>query len=173
VEATVDWRAKVELFEEIRREYELGAGTVLGVAKKLGVHRRMVREALGNAVPSRRKKPERKRPRLTPVMPFIDGIWESDRAAPRKQRHPAHRIYQPLCMELPSCEVAESTIRRYVREKKAALGLTGRKVCVPQSYASGSEAQVDWYEAYADLGASAPSRSGSGANNQRDFGTNH
>lgn len=48
-EATVDWRAKVELFEEIRREYEFGAGTVLGVAKKLGVHRRMVREALGNA----------------------------------------------------------------------------------------------------------------------------
>src|ERR1039457_3673361 len=143
-EATVDGRAKVELFEEIRREYEFGTGTVLGVAKKLGVHRRMVREALGNAVPSRRKKPERKRPRLTPVVPFIEGILESDGAAPRKQRHPAHRIYQRLCTELPGREVAESTIRRYVREKKTALGLRGRKVCVPQSYAWGSEAQVDW-----------------------------
>ena len=30
----MDWRAKVELFEEIRREYEFGAGTVQGVAKK-------------------------------------------------------------------------------------------------------------------------------------------
>src|SRR5580693_7924178 len=98
-------RAKVELFEEIRREYEFGVGTVLGVAKKLGVHRRMVREALGNAVPSRRKKPERKRPRLGPVVAFIDGILESDRAAPRKQRHTAHRIYQRLGMELPSCAV--------------------------------------------------------------------
>jgi len=39
-------RAKVELFEEIRREYEFGEGTVLGVARKLGVHRRMVRQAL-------------------------------------------------------------------------------------------------------------------------------
>jgi hypothetical protein len=84
----------VELFEEIRREYEFGTGTVLGVAKKLGVHRRMVREALGNAVPSRRKKPERKRPRLTPVVPFIEGILESDGAAPRKQRHTGHRIYR-------------------------------------------------------------------------------
>ena len=34
-------RAKVELFEEIRREYEFGAGTVSGVARKLGVHRRL------------------------------------------------------------------------------------------------------------------------------------
>jgi transposase len=148
----VDWRAKVELFEEIRREYEFGAGTILGVAKKLGVHRRMVREALGNAVPSRRKKPERKRPKLAPVMPFIDAILAADRSAPRKQRHTAHRIYQRVCSELASCKVAESSIRRYVREKKAALGLAGRKVCVPQSYAWGSEGQVDWYEAYADLG---------------------
>jgi transposase len=142
----------VELFEEIRREYEFGVGTILGVAKKLGVHRRMVREALGNAVPARRKKPERKRPRLAPVIPFIDTILESDRTAPRKQRHTAHRIYQRLRAELAVCEIAESSVRRYVREKKQALGLTRREVCVPQSYDWGSEGQVDWYEAEADLG---------------------
>jgi carbohydrate phosphorylase len=39
----MEWRAKVELFEEIRREYEFGIGTVRGVARKLGVHRRQVR----------------------------------------------------------------------------------------------------------------------------------
>jgi hypothetical protein len=32
-------RAKVELFEQIRREYEFGIGTIKGVARKLGVHR--------------------------------------------------------------------------------------------------------------------------------------
>jgi hypothetical protein len=31
-------RAKVELFEQIRREYEFGVGTVKGVARRLGVH---------------------------------------------------------------------------------------------------------------------------------------
>ena len=37
MEEPVDWSAKVELFEQIRREYEFGVGTVLGIAKKLGV----------------------------------------------------------------------------------------------------------------------------------------
>ena len=40
----MDWRDKVELFEQIRREYEFGTGTIQGVARKLGVHRRMGRE---------------------------------------------------------------------------------------------------------------------------------
>ena len=48
-------RAKVELFEQIRREYEHGAGTINGVARKLGIHRRLVREALSDAIPRERK----------------------------------------------------------------------------------------------------------------------
>lgn len=41
----------MELFEEIRMEYEFGIGTIAGAAKKLRVHRRMVREAIGSALP--------------------------------------------------------------------------------------------------------------------------
>ena len=40
----------MELFEAIRREYEFGVGTIQGVARKLGVHRRMVREAPSRTV---------------------------------------------------------------------------------------------------------------------------
>jgi transposase len=141
----------VELFEQIRREYEFGIGTIQGVSKKFGVHRRMVREALNNALPARRKKPERKRPKLAAVMGFIDVLLEGDRKAPRKQRHTARRIHQRIGAELPGCKVAESTVREYVRERKRELGLIRRETFVPQSYAWGSEAQVDWYEAYADL----------------------
>jgi hypothetical protein len=34
-----------------------------------------------------------------------------------------------------------------VHDRKIALGLTVRETCVPQSYAWGVEAQIDWYEA--------------------------
>ena len=119
-------RAKVELFEQIRREYEFGVGTIKGVARKLGVHRRMVRQALPDAEPPARKQPERERPVLQPLLPFIDRILESDRKAARKQRHTAHRIWQRILAERPECRVAQSTIRRYVRERKQELGWSSR-----------------------------------------------
>ncbi len=145
-------RANVELFEAIRREYEFGIGTVQGVARKFGVHRRMVREALASAVPKQKPLVSRPRPILGPVVDFIEAVLEADRQAPRKQRHTAHRIYVRIGQERPGCEVAESTVREYVRQRKLALGLLARETFVPQSYAWGSEAQVDWYEAEADLG---------------------
>ena len=74
----------MELFEQMRREYVHGVGTIKGVARKFGVHRRMVREAIGNAVPARRKVPERDRPKLEPVIPFIEEMLEADRKAPRR-----------------------------------------------------------------------------------------
>ena len=68
-------RAKVELFEEIRREYEFGEGTVLGVARKLGVHRRMVRQALANAEPPERRKWKHERPVIDGDYPVLDTIY--------------------------------------------------------------------------------------------------
>jgi len=144
-------KANVELFETIRREYEFGVGTIQGVARELGVHRRLVREALSNAVPAAPPRRQRQRPALGPLVAFIDAILTADRKAPRKQRHTAHRIYTRICAERPECAVAEPTIRRYVRERKLALGLLARETFVPQSYAPGVEAQVDWYEAWADV----------------------
>jgi hypothetical protein len=38
-------------------------------------------------MPAGRKIPERERPKLAAAIPFIDGILESDRKAPRKQLH--------------------------------------------------------------------------------------
>lgn len=142
----------MELFAEIRREYAFGVGTIKGVARKLGVHRRLVRQALQSAVPPERTYTARICPVLTPVQAFIDGILEGDRDAPRKQRHTARRIHDRLTQEVKDHPIAASTVREYVRAWKTQHGMTGRQTCVPQSYGWGAEGQVDWYEADAVLG---------------------
>jgi len=147
----VDRIAKLELFEQLRREHEFGVGTVAGVAAKFGVHRRMVRQAIASAVPPDHRYPQRARPKLDAVTAFIDGILDKDRGAPRKQRHTARRIHHRIVKEMPTVSLAESTVREYVRERRHQMDLLVQETFVPQSYDWGHEAQVDWYEAWVDL----------------------
>jgi transposase len=147
----VDWKAKVDLFEQVRREHEFGIGTIAGVAAKFGVHRRVVRQALAGAVPPRHHYPERSKPRLGAVEAFIDQVLAEDRRTPRKQRHTARRIHQRILREFPDAAVAESTVRNHVRARKRQMGLDKRETFVPQDYVFGQEAQVDWYEAWVDF----------------------
>ena len=121
------------------------------MARKLGGHRRMVREAVRNAVPAQRKKTERLQLKMAAAAGLIEAILESDRKAPRKQRHTSRLIYERILAEVPGCSPAERTVRQYVERRKHALGLAEHETFIPQSYDWGIEAQVDWYEAYADL----------------------
>jgi transposase len=149
----LDWKAKVELFEKIRREYTEGVGTILGVAKKLGVHRRMVREAIENALPDKRKPTTRAASRcVREVVLFIHQLLEADRQAPVKQRHTAQRIWERVQAELPQYSVSERTVRRQVQTWKQQQGARRAATYISQQYEVGREGQVDWYEAYADLG---------------------
>ena len=109
-------KASVELFEAIRREYEFGIGTIQGVARTFNVHRRLVREALASAVPAPRKRPVRDRPRIGPLVAFIDAILTADQRAPRKQRHTAHRIYTRIQTERPDCPITEGAVRKIAEE---------------------------------------------------------
>jgi len=115
-------RDKVELFEQIRREYEFGVGTIAGVSRKLGVHRRMVREALHSAVPADAKPQQRRLRKLEAASVYIERILLEDRQAPPKQRHTAHRIFHPSDEDLspgtPDMGAAAGRVAR-VRWKRA------------------------------------------------------
>lgn len=140
----------MELFEIIRRDVLIHEKSIRETARKHGVHRRAVRQALTCAVPPKRKTPERESPVLTAeVKGIIDGWLVADRDAPRKQRHTARRVHRRLQRE-HGFRGGESTVRRYVGARKRELGLR-RRVFVPQSYEPGKEAEVDWYESYVDF----------------------
>jgi transposase len=111
----------------------------------------MVREALHSAEPSATKPQQRQLRKLDVVSDFIDQILRADLSAPPKQRHTARRIFHRLQVELPGFSGSERAVRGYVQRRRQQLGHEHREVFVSQTYAWGSEAQVDWYEAWAVL----------------------
>ncbi len=135
----------MEQFERIRRDFRVEGLSIRALAQRHRVHRRTVRQALGNAVPPPRKTPQRAAPVLGPHEATVRGWLVADLDAPRKQRHTARRVWQRL-LEEEGVEVAESTVRARVREFKVEVGLDRRQVMVAQAHAPGEEAEVDFGE---------------------------
>jgi transposase len=108
------------------------------------VHRRTVRQALESPVPPARKRPEgRSAPKLGEWRELVDSWLIADRDAPRKQRHTAKRVHERLRDE-HGVVVSERQVRRYVRERRRALGEAVDEVFVPLCHEPGVEAEVDW-----------------------------
>lgn len=113
----------MELFEQIRRDRDLEGLSIRALAGRHGVHRRAVRQALVSPLPrARRPAQGRAAPRLGAYRQIIDAWLGADREAPRKQRHTARRIWRRL-VEEHGVDVAETTVRDYVRARRRAMGL--------------------------------------------------
>lgn len=136
---------RVEQFEQIRRDRAREGMSIGELARRHGVHRRAVRQALRSAVPPPKRPPRsRPAPKLGPYRPIIDEWLRDDQEAPRKQRHTARRIWQRLTEE-HGAKVSERQVDRYVAAKRREIGEV--EACVPLVSDAGVEAEVDWGEA--------------------------
>ncbi len=143
--------SKVALFEKIRQDREREGLSIRALARRYGVHRRTVSQALSSAIPPKRTvSAPRPAPSLGPYRTIIDGWLTDDLDAPRKQRHTARRIWERL-REEHGATCPERTVRHYVRARRREI--QGHvEAYVPQVHAPAGEAQVDFGEAKVDLG---------------------
>ncbi len=136
----------MELFERIRTDKREEDVSVRALARRHGVHRRTIRQALAAALPPPRRSATRAAPAMGLHRATIQSWLTDDLTAPRKQRHTARRVWQRLVDEQGAL-VAESTVRAIVAEIKAELESGTRLVTVPQAHPPGDEAEVDFGEA--------------------------
>ncbi len=146
--------SRVDLFASIRRDARVEGLSVRELARRHGVHRRTVRQALSSAEPPPRKTPARSSPRMELFKRAVDEMLAADLTAPRKQRHTAMRVFARLVDEHGADQLSYSTVRDYVRVRRAEINeAAGRHVdvFVPQEHAPGAEAEVDFGEVWVDL----------------------
>ena len=145
---------RVELFAAIRRDARVEGLSIRELSRRHGVHRRTVRQALESATPPARKPREGVAYRLEPYKAFVDEMLVADTTAPRKQRHTARRIHARLVEEHDAIDLSYSTVRDYVRVRRAQVDLeAGRRteVFISQDRAPGAEAEVDFGEVWVVL----------------------
>lgn len=87
----------MEFWTEVRRRVLTGGLSKRAACLEYGINWRTLTKILDHVEPPgyRQSKP-RRRPKIEAFLPIVDEILRSDRAAPRKQRHSAYRIFERL-----------------------------------------------------------------------------
>jgi len=142
----------VEQKEVLRRQVLVDGMSVREVARLNHRSRETVKQALVDAPRAvYRLKDARRCPVMDPFREIIDEWLLADQNEPPKQRHTAHRIYTRLCAAPHHFRGGEPTVRRFVRERKAALGLDQPAAFIPLAYGPGQDAQFDFGEAQVSI----------------------
>lgn len=145
---------KIELFAAIRRDSRAEGLSVRALARRHGVHRRLVREALASAWPEPRKQAKPRSSKLDSFKQLIDEMLRADLDAPRKQRHTATRVFDRLVTE-HNAQVTYFMVRQYVARRRPqiweAAGRGPSTAFIPQTHQPGEEAEVDFGEIWITL----------------------
>lgn len=120
----------MDQYELIRTAHRVYGKSIREIRRETGHHRETIRKALQGLEPKYRRREPPRCPVMDPVAPIIEGWLLGDRDRPRRQRHTSRRIWNRL-VEENGFGGAESTVRRWVREWKAAHGYGGKQAVVP------------------------------------------
>ncbi len=140
----------MDQYEHIRTAHRVYGKKIREIARETGHSKNTVKKALRGEFCGYTKRRSQAHPVLGPYLTLIDDWLVGDKTEPKKQRHTAQRIYKRL-VEEHGFSGSEPTVRRYVREAKARLGLNGQGAFIPLDPDVGREAEIDWGEAYALL----------------------
>ncbi len=122
--------------------------SVRWISKEFGISRKTVAKYLAEPdLPRYKLQQPRARPLSDTWRARIEQILESDKTAPKKQRHTARRIFDRL-VEEAGYDGSERTIRQIVAEIKNKPAATAS---VPLLFPPGKDGQVDFGESYVDL----------------------
>jgi transposase len=138
----------VEERENIRRAHFIEKKTLRQIAREMHVARKTVRKAIASAEPGTYTYREpRPAPILGPFKQRIADLLAENATLPLKQRYTSQKIYAVIVKA--GYQGSESTVRGYIgrqrREQKRP------HVYIPLEFDPGSDAQVDWGEAVADI----------------------
>jgi len=139
---------KVDQYDLIRTSYRVYGKKIKEIARETGHSKNTIKKVLRGEYTGYKERDQQPFPVLDPYRNIIDGWLNGDKENPKKQRHTAVRVYNRL-KEEHGFQGAESTVRRYVRQAKLRLGLTGRQVFIPCDPEAGIEAEVDWGKCHA------------------------
>lgn len=142
---------KVDQYSYIRTAHRVYGKKVKQLARKTGHSKNTIRKVLRGEYNGYTPRVHQPYPVIGPYMHLIDQWLIEDKDRPKKQRHTAMRVYNRLKQE-HGFAGAETTVRKYVRETKARLGLDGRQAFVACLAAVGAEAEVDWGTCQAIIG---------------------
>ena len=108
-------------YDLVRRMHYRDGESRREICRRTGIHRKTINKMLDySSPPGYRLGKKRPKTKLDPFIPIIDGILESDRSAPGKQRHTAKRILHRLRDE-HGFTGSYTIVKDYVRDKKKRL----------------------------------------------------
>ncbi len=132
----------MDQYEFIRTAHRVYGRNISELSKMTGHSRNTVKKAIRGEPWKYREREYQPFPVLGPYLGIIDEWLTTDKERPKKQRHTARRIYNRLVAE-NGYSGGESTVRRYVRMAKMALGIDTPGAFIPCDPEAAFEVEID------------------------------